>query len=176
MQVASSLFQCCVNCMFGGIQIAQGSKIGGTIVVEVRRSECREICLCHIELGLCRGKLVFVVVEKRVELGLLASRSVIYSLLNTRAKIPQFDADVDRYIEVESTAVAWKYNRKNAELEEDVNYILSRQLRIGLRIEFGLQGSQAALVGAYIRLQDISLVTGDEMVILSCGDLPTQGC
>ena len=121
--------------------------------------------MCYVELGLYRGKLVFVFVEKRVELGLLASRRVIYGLLNTRTKIPQFDVDIDCYIDVESPVVAWKHNRKNAELEEDINYILASCLRIGLRIEFGLQGSQTALVGAYIRLQDISLVTGDVTII-----------
>jgi hypothetical protein len=134
VQVTASLFQGCVDCMLGGIQVTQGSNVGGAIIVEVRRRERREVRLRQVELGFRYGKLCFVIVEECVQLCLLASRCIFNGLLNTRAEAPQFDVDIDSYIEIESPIVTWQHDRKNAKLEEDVDYILSRRMRIGLRI------------------------------------------
>src|SRR5260370_36921469 len=103
--------------MLGSIQIAQGSKIGGTIVIEVRGSERREICLCQVELGFCRGKLCFVVVAKCVELCLLTSRCIFNGWLKTRDETPQFDVSIDTYIAVKAPVARCQHTRKKPKRE-----------------------------------------------------------
>ena len=96
-----------MDCMFCCIQIVQSCLIGGTVVIEIRRCQGRESRLRHVELGFRRRKLIFIIVEERVELCLLSSRRIADSLLNFRTEASQFDINIDSYIELEPSIISW---------------------------------------------------------------------
>jgi len=85
--------------MQGSIQFSQGGRVGSAIVVIIRRRKRREVPLRRVELGLRRGKLIFVVIEERIQLRLLARRRIVDGPLHFRRYIPQLDINIDRHIQ-----------------------------------------------------------------------------
>src|SRR5437773_12082297 len=102
--------------MQGSIQFSQGGRVGSAIVVIIRRRKRREVPLRRVELGLRRGKLIFVVIEERIQLRLLARRRIVVGPLHFRRYFPQLDIDIDRHIQLEPSVVPWQYYLINAEL------------------------------------------------------------